>query len=118
MQAIRGIATLPSARARPIGLRASRGEALSGEAAGETEGERDDGASRALVPIRPVAPIELTGTARPYPLASFLAHLIAVRERAPQTRSRGRATPGEATAAYATRQLRAAYQTDHLRKSA
>jgi hypothetical protein len=41
---------------------------------------------------------------RRYPLAGFLAHLIAVRERAPQTRRRGRATPGDATAAYAATQ--------------
>ena len=107
MQAIRGIPTSPS-----IGLRSLRGEPNKASADDSVQIE-----SRALVAIRPVAPIELNRTARPYPLASFLAHLIAVRERAPQTRRRGRAAPAEASAAYAARQTRAPHPTD-LRKSA
>jgi hypothetical protein len=54
--------------------------------------------ARALVPVRRAPP-----SARPTlprPDAAFLAHLIASREQAPQTRARRRAEPGEATAAY------------------
>ncbi len=108
MQAIRGIPTSQS-----VGLRSLRGEPDKASADDSVQVE-----SRALVAIRPVAPIELSRTARPYPLASFLAHLIAVRERAPQTRRRGRAAPAEASAAYAARQARAPRPTDILRKSA
>ena len=37
------------------------------------------------------------------PSADFIAHLIAVKEQAPQTRERRRAEPGEAVAAYGAR---------------
>ena len=70
------------------------------------------------MPIRPVEPIDLTRTRLPYPLASFLAHLIAVRERAPQTRRRGRAAPDEASAAYTARKTNAPPKSGLLRKSA
>jgi hypothetical protein len=108
MQAIRGIPTSLS-----VGLRTLRGEPNRASADDSVQTE-----SRALVAIRPVAPIELSRTARPYPLASFLAHLIAVRERAPQTRRRGRAAPDEASAAYAARQATGPRPTDLWRKSA
>jgi hypothetical protein len=72
---------------------------------------------RALVPILSIAPSEFTRTARPHPLASFVAHLIAVRERAPQTRRRGRAAPQDGAAAYAAAS-RPPAAAGHLRKSA
>jgi len=105
MQAIRGVANFPS-----IGVHASRHEPTGAPAEECVRVE-----SRALVPP---APITFTRTVRPYPLASFLAHLIAVRERAPQTRRRGRAAPADASAAYTARQACAPRPTAHLRKSA
>lgn len=63
--------------------------------------ERDDvesaSDSRALVVIEAVAAVQ---TAPVYREAAFLAHLIATREHAPQTRERRRAEPGEAISAY------------------
>lgn len=56
---------------------------------------------RALVPVLPIVPSEFTRVAHRYPAATFLAHLIAVRQRSPQTRRRARAAPSEAAAAYA-----------------
>ena len=54
---------------------------------------------RALVPV---CPAEAGGRPRVvrYPVAPFLAHLIAVDRRLPQTRPRGRAAPADAAAAY------------------
>jgi hypothetical protein len=40
------------------------------------------------------------------PSAAFLAHLIAMRERAPQTRERRRAKPEEAAAVYNAANMR------------
>ena len=40
---------------------------------------------RAVIPIRPTASGAPALATRRYPLAGFLAHLIAVKERAPQT---------------------------------
>jgi hypothetical protein len=108
MQAIRGVRAFPS-----VGLRSLRGE--PGTIAADESVECE---SRALVAVRPVAPIELTRIARPYPLASFLAHLIAVRERAPQTRRRGRTSPADASAAYAARQTNAPPTMEIFLKSA
>ncbi len=54
--------------------------------------------SRALVVTEPVVPEPV---ARPRP-AAFLAHLIATKEKVPQTRERRRAEPTEAIAAYRT----------------
>jgi hypothetical protein len=54
-------------------------------------------ASRALVVTAPAAARELPVH---YRQASFLAHLIATKDHAPQTRERRRAEPGEAIAAY------------------
>jgi len=62
--------------------------------------EGDDAApqSRAVVTTTPeVREPAATPSYRPAP---FLAHLIATRDQAPQTRERRRATPGDATAAY------------------
>ena len=52
---------------------------------------------RALVVIEAAAAVE---TSPIYREAAFLAHLIATREHAPQTRERRRAEPGEAICAY------------------
>lgn len=55
-------------------------------------------ASRALVSVeRPVRPSTLRSTR---PDASFVAHLIAMAEQAPQTRNARRATPADARAVY------------------
>ena len=55
---------------------------------------------RALVPLGPGTPhTPRTGRAH-YPGAAFLAHLIAVARRLPQTRPRGRAAPADAAAVY------------------
>jgi hypothetical protein len=59
---------------------------------------------RALVPLGPAAPhAPRTGLAR-YPGAAFLAHLIAVHRRLPQTRPRGRAAPEDVAAVYGAAQ--------------
>jgi hypothetical protein len=55
-----------------------------------------DSGSRALVVQTPAAP----AAAANYRLATFLAHLIAVKDQLPQTRERRRAEPAEAIAAY------------------
>jgi hypothetical protein len=73
---------------------------------------------RAVVPIRPIAAGAAALAARRYPLGCFLAHLIAVRQGAPQTGRRGRATPGEASAAYAATQGMAAHGPQRYRKTA
>jgi hypothetical protein len=64
------------------------------------EPDTDVPAARALVPILPISPSEFPRNQR-YPAANFLAHLIAIRQRSPQTRRRSRATPDEAATAYA-----------------
>jgi hypothetical protein len=56
-------------------------------------------ASRALIPLQPIARSDLP--ARDRPQASFLAQLIATDHRVPQTRERRRAEPVDAIAAYA-----------------
>ena len=65
--------------------------------------EADKPESRAVVPLRPAPRVESRGHYRPS--AAFLAHLIATRERVPQTRERRRAEPAEAMLAYATPRL-------------
>jgi hypothetical protein len=72
---------------------------------------------RALVPVGLCAP----STHRParHPAAPFLAHLIAIDQRVPQTRMRARATPEEAIAAYAAARARASAPVGRiLRRSA
>ena len=64
-------------------------------AAGETAEPNSE--SRALVVSAPAA---THATRTPHRQATFLAHLIATKEHAPQTRERRRAEPGEALAAY------------------
>jgi hypothetical protein len=54
----------------------------------------------ALVAVAPVAAPERSWTPSRRPVAAFVAHLIAVERREPQTRARRRAEPAEAVAAY------------------
>ncbi|HEY5380476.1 MAG TPA: hypothetical protein VIJ78_13205 [Pseudolabrys sp.] len=62
---------------------------------GDASNEREQ--SRELVVTAPAQPAEVAGRPRQ---ATFLAHLIATKEKAPQTRERRRAEPSEAIAAY------------------
>jgi hypothetical protein len=55
---------------------------------------------RALIPIEPPAPSDRTGTTSRRPLAPFLAHLIATKTDAPQTRAKRRAAPADVTGLY------------------
>lgn len=78
-----------------------------GEANGQTPHRADVPAheprpeSRALVVVAPPAAEESTqGRPMAYRDAPFLAHLIATKTQMPQTRSRRRAEPQEALAAY------------------
>jgi hypothetical protein len=57
--------------------------------------------SRALIAIEAAAPVERSFVRTHHPAAPFLAHLIATRMQAPQTRERRRAEPEDAAAAYA-----------------
>jgi hypothetical protein len=57
--------------------------------------------THALVPIQTAEEAGAHSGAMQRPTATFLAHLIAVKEHAPQTRERRRAEPHEAVAAYA-----------------
>lgn len=61
--------------------------------------EADTESSRALIPLQPIAPSDTPLRTRPQ--ASYLAHLIATREKLPQTRERRRAEPADAIAVYA-----------------
>jgi hypothetical protein len=83
--------------ARPAGAR-TRGEGVTPNAVGAAVGEQAV-ESRALVAVEPVAACgQETGVN--YRPASFLAHLIAMKDLHPQTRSRRRVAPAEAIAAY------------------
>ena len=66
---------------------------------------RDIRSSRALVPVTPAAATarpepDHPRAARPASTAPFLAHLVAMREQAPQTRTRRCAEPAEAIRIY------------------
>jgi hypothetical protein len=54
--------------------------------------------SRALIPLEPIASSDTPLRTRPQ--AGFLAHLIATREKLPQTRERRRAEPHDVIAVY------------------
>ena len=56
-------------------------------------------ASRALIPLQPVASADTLLRSRPH--AAYLAHLIATKDKVPQTRERRRAEPAEVIAVYA-----------------
>lgn len=73
--------------------------------------------STALIPLA-ATDRELGATRAPARArADFLAQLIAIYGRAPQTRARRRAEPGEATAAYAARSRRPAMTGRALSRS-
>ena len=75
---------------------------FAGNLGREVERERTETAateSRALVVTEAAAPVQTTPI---YREAAFLAHLIATKEHAPQTRERRRAEPSEAISAYRT----------------
>jgi hypothetical protein len=55
--------------------------------------------SRALIPLEPTASSDTPLRARPQ--AAYLAHLIATKDKLPQTRERRRAEPQDVIAAYA-----------------
>jgi hypothetical protein len=55
--------------------------------------------SRALIPLAPIGSSDTPLRTRPQ--AGFLAHLIATREKLPQTRERRRAEPQDVIAVYA-----------------
>ena len=84
---------------------------ISGPAVGPTirraapernEPHRAEIEPRALIAIEPAAPAERPFARGRHPSAPFLAHLIATRMQAPQTRARRRAEPEDAIAAYAS----------------
>ena len=56
--------------------------------------------SRALVLVTPATATDEPTPARDHRCATFLAHLIATKDRLPQTRERRRAEPADAIAAY------------------
>lgn len=60
--------------------------------------------TRALVAVSPVERIDAPRlTRRPYPVASLVTHLLAVRDDAAQYREKRRAAPSAAVAAYGAR---------------
>src|SRR3954471_13639352 len=68
---------------------------------GEThKAETPETKSRALIALEAPAPSERTPRAARHPAAGFVAQLIATQMKAPQTRARRRAEPGEAIALY------------------
>lgn len=67
---------------------------------GARQRHESEAEARSLVAIEPAAPGERAIPLSRHPAAPFLAHLIATRIQAPQTRARRRAEPGEALAAY------------------
>lgn len=77
------------------------GPAIGHRAASERrEPEAAGTATRALIPVEAAAAGERMLPLTRHPAAPFLAHLIATRIQAPQTRTRRRAEPEEAMAAY------------------
>ena len=74
--------------------------------------------SRALIAIPAPVPAERAGTASRRPLAAFVAQLIATQTRAPQTRVRRRAEPGEVLAVYGTAAVRSAEAGRNLARDA
>lgn len=64
-------------------------------------GEANDTApGRALMVVHPAARAEPSSLSSGRTSADFLAHLIATDQQAPQTRTRRRAEPGQASLAY------------------
>jgi hypothetical protein len=71
-----------------------------------------------LVAIEPLWRVDPVPTPTRRPFTSFLAQLIATRDRAPQTRARSRATPEETIACYHERIDEPAACGRRLRRSA
>ena len=69
------------------------------EAASSSRRKPPTESSRALIPLEPIAAGDTPLHTRPQ--AGFLAHLIATKEKLPQTRERRRAEPHEVIAVYA-----------------
>jgi hypothetical protein len=65
-------------------------------------GVKEDAAGHALVVLTPAEARETAPAPASYRAAEFLAHLIATKERVPQTCERRRADPADAIAAYST----------------
>jgi hypothetical protein len=61
--------------------------------------EAETASGRALIPLQPIAPSDTPLRTRPQ--AAYLAHLIATKDKLPQTRERRRAEPQDVIAAYA-----------------
>ena len=106
MEAVGGIPGSAALRFRPARPEPTR-EPLDARAPAD---------GRALVPIRRIEPNN--GPRRRYPVAGFLAHLIASDQGVPQTRVRGRVAPGEAVAAYSARRKAVPHAGRILRQSA
>jgi hypothetical protein len=84
------------------GIRSSIVTAVGRTPRDATPSSRDEArteSSRALIPLEPIAPSDTPLRTRPQ--ATYLAHLIATKDKLPQTRERRRADPQDAIAAYA-----------------
>lgn len=68
------------------------------EAAALNASAHEAAAARALIPLERVEPVSVLRPVRP--AASFVAHLIATADLAPQTRTLRRATPAAAQTTY------------------
>jgi len=86
ISAIRGSIVTPVGRARR-------------EATSSARREPSTESSRALIPLEPIAASDTPLHTRQQ--AGFLAHLIATKEKLPQTRERRRAEPQDVIAVYA-----------------
>lgn len=85
---------------RIIGTSSAASTVTRRSANGPHDGDAQHAQGRALIAV--AAPLRDEHAARlmRHPSASFLAHLIAMRMQAPQTRERRRAEPDEAIAVY------------------
>jgi hypothetical protein len=63
--------------------------------------EAEPPSRRDLVPVQAIRPEDPRHFSQPRPQAAFLAHLLAVAQRAPQTLEKRRAEPQEAVNRYA-----------------
>ena len=92
MSEIRRIESLPGGRGRPV-------PAHPCELAGPAGASASSRALVAVLPAPSARPRNVTPGERPD--AGFLAHLIAIAQQAPQTRTRRRAEPTDAVVLYA-----------------
>ena len=93
-------ATKQAVSGQPNNFAGNSGSNFAGNLGREVERERTEAAateSRALVVTQTAAAVQTTPV---YREAAFLAHLIATKDHAPQTRERRRAEPSEAISAY------------------